>query len=347
MQIDNVTSIDNLASIASEKMLDHVANASMTKELFEALSKPELAATQLIKAITGLKINSEEPPEKALLDGIFKGNSKSANKLKIDTADGRVGDDGWKGDEIFEKPVVTTNGKEFYCEDSQKLESNKYGARFRKEIPGNLVKKTVSENDQNAMKQAFDRHQTMHYSPRWRSTDERKELFKTAVNIDIEEKAQEERILKTRRMVEIAKLIFGLGVMGCAKVVAVAIAVGAIASGFGIPLAVGIGLVGLYCAIKGAHKALEISSKVKEVSIEKHKAEFNQFLYPELNPAIQKERKKNLIKDYKKGELSKQLLLSHDEKKLHIAMKVMGNWQKMVENSREKPSISSKTIKGA
>ncbi len=268
MQIDNIAveDIEKLANVAAEKMLDKFRNASITGEFVKAFENVGETAVTFLKTRFSIKSTMAASPEKILLEGIRAGKVKEPQVIR--TEEERYGDDQWFAHEVFDKPIVTSDGENFYCEPGQKNESNKYGARFISDC-SQYVKKDLSKKDCAEFAKSFKKHITLVDSAAWISNAGKQENQHNDSKITSEDLAKKERQLKLKRLVGIVVMLTGVGVMICAGIAATAVAAGVFSATASYGVAAGT-MLGLGGFIKGFTKVSVTSEHLYVLSKQKH-----------------------------------------------------------------------------
>lgn len=300
MQIDNIQldSIKDLAQVGTEKMLHQVREASIAAELLETLGKPLKTVENLVKYAGGLEAQKEYTTEEILLRGIVEGKQKSSDPTIINTEQTKRGGE-WLAHEVFELPAITSNGREFYARIKPNKSwlpsfftigntilienTTKYGAIY---IPENEIRdsyqkipnsgnKSVSGYNRSIITKELDQHLNLINNSAWISPEVKEKNKKAKVIQDGDLITTKIDNAEENKWTGIVKIIAGTFTLGCVKIIGSALLVGAIASGVGIPIAIGAACIGgaaLLSGIKDYSEARRESQKLMQVQKEMNQA---------------------------------------------------------------------------
>jgi tetratricopeptide (TPR) repeat protein len=262
MQISQVragSDVKTLAAVASEKMLDHVRNASVTREMVKGFTNFQ----ESFKYVLGIKSTNDRPQEMVVLEGIRTGASYSSKaNVIIETEKRRVDEDAWHASEIFDNPLLTPDGENFYCPQGAKLNPGKYGARFG-EKPTEFVQKEISEVHKNTIASQYYNHTKLLDSPALvggkQKQEKKEEIAKTVDLLDMNAKIRQN---KAKRLIGSSYLITGLVLLAGAGLLAASVVSGAIVPLAGLAIVSGL-VVGAVSFIKGFKKVSEASEDLQ------------------------------------------------------------------------------------
>lgn len=153
MQIDNVhsTEIENLAIAATEKMLNHLNNETSIYKSLTNWAKSD-NPLELAQNIFSYQDKKGDHYVSKLLDGIIEGKSRNNKDVDLKHKYEKT----WKMDEIFEKPALTSNGRDIFVIAGS--EPEKYGARYVTIIPDEYTEKILDESDADRIKAMYAKH---------------------------------------------------------------------------------------------------------------------------------------------------------------------------------------------
>jgi hypothetical protein len=282
MQIDNIEreSLEGLAKVAAEKMLYRFREVSVVNSfstaVWDTIKNPLESLSNAIKHYAGIQ-REEAPNENALFQGIEFGKAKSQD-VEINVKNAR--DEKWNAEEVFERPAITSNGRDFYerasnikwyqvWKSKKAVDANKYGAMYipeeDMEIGGKCKKTSVSGNDSQIIAKEFDQHLVLTNNKAWISSEKKDENKKVEILQSEDGDRDKKDLARTKRWKGILKAVAGVFTIGAAKIVAAAVLVGTMASGVGIPIAVAAGIIGFTGLISGAKDYGAASKELKNI----------------------------------------------------------------------------------
>lgn len=305
-QIDNIVAddIDKLAKVATEKMLDHLANPKIASEAYNYIKDPKKFFRDFFNYMNQETENIEQPAENMLFEGLVNGTAHA----EIDIKTIRDGDNqkSWNASKVFEKPLLTIDGQTFYCKHNELKEANTYGACFSDKIPESYTEKEVSSIEKTKLQDAFYINQKLINSSELRDGEYYPSLEeKTKLESEISSKSED----KLSRVFEIAKALAGVVLVTAA---AVAIA-GSIITGAAVPIIIGsatvTGAIGLVAVYSGGSNALKLSNKINKYELENKSDKFEELA----KIKAQKERTKIFEKEYNQLKLKNQVITTKNQ----------------------------------
>ncbi len=276
---DNDTDINQLSDVAVERMLCHMNNRASYNVLtkfsgaFKAiksfLAEPGDATKYIGAFLSGDKKERRNKAE-LLFEGIIEGQ---AEEVTVNNVEGKE----WELNDLFTKPAITKNGKDFYCKDDS--DPKKYGARYELLIPDGY---SLDEADKITAKQkkdigvSFNKHKER-LDLQYYNTEEKKlENKDKEESITRKDRAKKEVAYDRQVKVGWLGVFMGMGSLYAAKIAGITSFLGlspaaaiplaatlGITSAVLMPLAITCAVVGAFLLIKGATEVHKGNSKLE------------------------------------------------------------------------------------
>jgi hypothetical protein len=258
MQLDNVELGEEakLAKIATEKMLNHLNNSSTSWVLVELFTDPAATIADFIRRKFSKVEKDGEDTISTLLEGITKGKPTSISATKIKTDNSRVE---WFANEIFEKPAITSDGKNFYCD--QNSDPEKYGARYQSSIPLSH-KKTEAPQITSTIEVEFKRHRKLlNYTTLDQSTSHQEETNK----INQQEYAENKRTQRSKLIIAGVTTLLGTASLLGTFLLESSIVLGVTAASGGAIVAAALAIGGVFLLSKGVIDVIKSSDMLERL----------------------------------------------------------------------------------
>lgn len=155
IQIDNLDgekAIEALATTATEKMLNHLSDNTSTMKKYRQFAQNPFASviSNISTNLSNLKQDTQDYIAE-MLEGVIKGKPQDGEKI-IATKDAAQ----WKASEIFEKPAITIDGENVYCNSNS--DAKTYGARYSEFVPNNYEKTVIDSSTKHRIEERLQKH---------------------------------------------------------------------------------------------------------------------------------------------------------------------------------------------